>query len=90
MNYDPFERGPHPVGVRSTVATDPARARELPIEAWYPADARHAGDDLRADTQDRDRVEETHEMFRLLAGGLSSGLPGGAGLGDLAPASSSS
>jgi dienelactone hydrolase len=57
MTYDPFARGPHPVGVRTTGLVDTERDRPLPIEVWYPADAAHAGDDLSNDTKDR------YEMF---------------------------
>jgi dienelactone hydrolase len=54
MSYDPFARGPHPAGVRSLHAVDPARSqRHLPIEVWYPADESHAGQDLDAARQDR-------------------------------------
>jgi predicted dienelactone hydrolase len=35
--YDPFARGPFPVGVQSTEAADPARGRLFPLELWYPA-----------------------------------------------------
>ncbi len=44
MAYDPFARGPHPVGVRSTHLVDPARdGRSLAVELWYPATDEHAG-----------------------------------------------
>lgn len=52
MNYDPFSRGPHPVGVRTIDAHDPARSRSLPVEVWYPAAAAHAGQDLAEATMD--------------------------------------
>jgi dienelactone hydrolase len=53
MAYDPFGRGPFPVGVRSGQLIDRRREdRPLPFEAWYPADARHSGLDLDAPTQD--------------------------------------
>src|SRR5215475_12150407 len=43
MEYDPFARGPHPVGVRSGEIVDPARGdRRLPFELWYPASERYA------------------------------------------------
>ena len=45
MKYDPFSRGPHAVGVRTVDLSDAARSRWLPVEVWYPADARHAGED---------------------------------------------
>ena len=44
--YDPFERGPFPVGVMTIQAEDRARGRVFPCEIWYPADQRHAGEDL--------------------------------------------
>lgn len=45
MAYDPFARGPHPVGVRTEHLSDPARAeRAVPVELWYPATDAHAGD----------------------------------------------
>ena len=45
MTYDPFVRGPFPVGVRTHDATDVARNRPLPIEIWYPATDAHRGQD---------------------------------------------
>lgn len=53
MSYDPFSRGPHPVGVRSVVLHDAARDRSIPVELWYPAAAEHRGADLSHETQDR-------------------------------------
>jgi dienelactone hydrolase len=53
MCYDPFQRGPHPVGVRSDQWTDPDRDRALPVEIWYPGTDRIAGADLDPATQDR-------------------------------------
>src|SRR6185295_7996414 len=53
MSYDPFARGPYPVGVRTLSATDASRAqRFLPIEVWYPATDAFAGRDLDAATKD--------------------------------------
>ncbi|MCW5889076.1 MAG: dienelactone hydrolase family protein [bacterium] len=53
MSYDPFARGPFPVGVRSTVLTDTRRGdRSLPAEVWYPAIDAHAGRDLDPAAQD--------------------------------------
>ncbi len=46
MTYDPFARGPHPVGVRSVELHDAGRGRTLPVEIWYPATAEYAGRDL--------------------------------------------
>lgn len=51
MSYDPFDRGPYPVGVRSTSIT---RAdRTLGVEVWYPAVDAHAGHDQADPTRDR-------------------------------------
>jgi len=52
-SYDPFARGPHPVGVRTHTWTDPARDRALPVEVWYPATDAHRGHDLDPERQDR-------------------------------------
>ena len=51
--YDPFLRGPFPVGVRTLEAVDTVRSRRFPSEVWYPAAARHAGEDGDPATQDR-------------------------------------
>ena len=54
MAYDPFSRGSAPVGVRSIELTDEARGgRRLPLELWYPAAAKHRGQDLDDATRDR-------------------------------------
>ena len=50
--YDPFARGPHPVGVRSDFWADKYRRRDLPVEIWYPAAEVHRGEDLDPETQD--------------------------------------
>jgi predicted dienelactone hydrolase len=53
MEYDPFVRGPFPVGVRTGQAIDITRqGRSLPFELWYPAAAPYAGHDGTASTQD--------------------------------------
>jgi len=53
MTYDPFSRGPHPVGVRTLNGADATRDhRALPIEVWYPADDTNAGRDLDAASKD--------------------------------------
>jgi dienelactone hydrolase len=52
MPYDPFARGPHPVGVQSDLWTDAARSRSLPVEIWYPAAEGHRGRDLDPASQD--------------------------------------
>jgi dienelactone hydrolase len=50
--YDPFLRGPLPVGVRTIQAHDAIRNRLFPCEIWYPAAAQHMGQDMAAETQD--------------------------------------
>ena len=53
MTYDPFPRGPFPVGVRTQTWTDSARqGRPLPTEIWYPASEEFRGRDLADDTRD--------------------------------------
>jgi predicted dienelactone hydrolase len=52
VTYDPFLRGRFPVGVRTIEARDAVRERRFPIEIWYPAAARHLGQDLAGETQD--------------------------------------
>jgi dienelactone hydrolase len=54
MAYDPFSRGSAPVGVRSIELEDPTRGgRRLSLELWYPAAAKHRGQDLDDATRDR-------------------------------------
>jgi dienelactone hydrolase len=53
MSYDPFVRGPLPVGVRTFQWTDPARDRPLAVETWYPATDAERGRDLDAATWDQ-------------------------------------
>src|SRR5215469_12816922 len=50
--YDPFARGPWPVGVRTIEVMDTMRSRHFPCEVWYPAAEQHAGQDLTTATQD--------------------------------------
>ncbi|MBO0799368.1 MAG: alpha/beta fold hydrolase [Blastocatellia bacterium] len=50
--YDPFLRGPFPVGVRTVLADDAQRRRIFPCEVWYPAAKQHTGQDLALETQD--------------------------------------
>jgi dienelactone hydrolase len=52
IEYDPFDRGRLPVGVRTFVATDESRGRVFPTEVWYPAETKYAGQDLASETQD--------------------------------------
>lgn len=50
--YDPFARGPFPVGVRTEELNDRSRQRKLPVEFWYPATDDYKGQDLDKKTQD--------------------------------------
>jgi dienelactone hydrolase len=59
MPYEPFARGPHPVGVRSADLVDTTRDRPLVVEIWYPADPAH---------QRRDTDPETCDRYELLTG----------------------
>ena len=51
--YDPFERGPFPVGVKTLEWTDAARDRTLPVEVWHPATDEYSGQDRDDATRDR-------------------------------------
>jgi dienelactone hydrolase len=54
MLYNPFARGPHPVGVRTIAVSDESReSRRLEVELWYPASARSRGLDQDEATCDR-------------------------------------
>jgi len=53
MSYDPFPRGPHAVGVRSIDTSDASRSRYLPVEVWYPAADKYAGQDIAEATMDK-------------------------------------
>lgn len=44
--YDPFTRGPFPVGVETQTWTDAARERTLTVEIWYPCTDAYVGQDL--------------------------------------------
>lgn len=60
MTYDPFARGPFPVGVRTVQLTDLARQqRLLPTEIWYPASDAYAGQDV---------AEATRDTYELMPG----------------------
>lgn len=57
MGYDPFQRGPFPVGVETREVRDSSRGgRALTIELWYPARDIHRGADTQAETRDRFEV----------------------------------
>ncbi len=54
--YAPFERGAHPVGVRSTdisYQTSDNETRTIPVECWYPAEDSERGKDTDPNTQDK-------------------------------------
>ena len=51
--YNPYTRGPHPVGTRQFSWTDTERNHSLPVDVWYPATKAYEGKDLDPETQDR-------------------------------------
>jgi len=53
MTYDPFVRGPYPVGVHTLTLDDTARRRQLPTEIWYPAMDSVRGLDMDDATRDQ-------------------------------------
>ncbi|MFX0136287.1 MAG: alpha/beta hydrolase family protein [Candidatus Hodarchaeota archaeon] len=53
MNYNPFSRGPFPVGVLSQDLYHSLRKRTLPTEIWYPATDEYRGQDLSEETKDK-------------------------------------
>ncbi|MGH7858791.1 MAG: alpha/beta hydrolase family protein, partial [Candidatus Binatia bacterium] len=57
MSYDPFARGPFPVGVRTAIAV--RGDRSLPIEVWYPATDAFGGKDV---------AEATRDVYDLIPG----------------------
>lgn len=63
--YDPFLRGPLPVGVRTIEAHDLARDRIVPYEIWCPAAAKHAGQDLAPETQDTFTVPHSTKRSQM-------------------------
>lgn len=63
MKYDPFSRGPYPVGVRSAELRDAARGeRTVEVELWYPATAAYSGMDRSAETQDLYAIFGAHQV----------------------------
>lgn len=52
-SYSPFERGQHPVGVKSFDISYENDKRAIPVECWYPANDDFSGQDLNVDTQDK-------------------------------------
>jgi predicted dienelactone hydrolase len=51
--YNPYTRGPHPVGTRQFNWVDTKRSQSLPVDVWYPATKAYEGKDLDSATQDR-------------------------------------
>jgi predicted dienelactone hydrolase len=74
--YDPFLRGPFPVGLRTTDARDGARDRAFPCEIWYPAAAQHAGQDIAPATQDVFTVPSRDAPRAQMAVRSAAALPG--------------
>src|SRR5215467_1648925 len=74
--YDPFARGPFPVGVRTFHAVDAVRNRRFPCEVWYPAALQHAGQDLAPATQDTFAVPSGTTPRRQLAARNAAAQPG--------------
>jgi len=54
--YAPQARGAHPVGVTTVTVNDDGRGRQLAVEVWYPAAAKHRGQDLDPAHYDRFRM----------------------------------
>lgn len=74
--YDPFVRGPFPVGVRTFQVLDHARRRPFPCEVWYPAAARHTGWDLAPETQDAFAVPLPSSPWKQMAVRDAAAYPG--------------
>ena len=54
MNYDPFARGPHPVGMCTMhVSHESLADRPAAVELWYPAQRPYLGRDLDDRTRDQ-------------------------------------
>lgn len=65
--YDPFLRGPSPVGVRTFQLQDARRNRLFPCEIWYPAAPRYSGQDLAPESQDTFKVPVSDQPRRHMA-----------------------
>ena len=76
MQYDPFVRGRFPVGVRTIGALDTARDRLFPVEVWYPASARYAGQDAAPETQDSFTLASVGAARRQMAARDADAEPG--------------
>jgi dienelactone hydrolase len=65
--YDPFVRGPFPVGVRTILTHDEARNRQFTCEIWYPAEPQYFGQDLTPETQDAFTDPPSNQTRRQMA-----------------------
>ena len=74
--YDPFARGQFPVGVCSFEARDAVRNRAFPIEVWYPAQQRYAGQDLAPESQDSFLPRGSDKLKHQAAVRDASAVPG--------------
>ena len=64
MGYDPFARGPMPVGVTTVELSDPARNnRPLITEVWYPAADAHQGEDSLQSRRSLPSLKLLHERI---------------------------
>ena len=71
MGYDPFTRGPHPVGVRTEQLS--RSGRPLPTEVWYPAGPVHAGEDT--DPAKRDEFDVMGGMAKAWQSAVRGAAP---------------
>lgn len=67
MAYEPFLRGPFPVGVDTITLRHADRDRPPAFELWYPAVSSSTGLDLRAESQDRFRIAPAAPELRQSA-----------------------
>src|SRR5262244_2247136 len=74
--YDPFARGPYPVGVRTIQTHDAVRNRPFSCEIWYPAAAQHAGQDVTPESQDNFLVPPLNTPRRQMAVREAGPFPG--------------
>jgi predicted dienelactone hydrolase len=52
-DYNPFQRGPAPVGTRGYSWIDNSRQHTMPVDVWYPATDAYQGQDLDPETMDK-------------------------------------
>jgi dienelactone hydrolase len=76
IGYDPFARGPYPVGVRTFQARDEQRDRTFNCEIWYPATSEYVGQDLSPKTEDEFSVPARNSSRRQSAVRDASAEPG--------------